>query len=94
MRLRWLRRTAVKTRKNACDLDMALESHEIEPALELLCLCPGDQAGLQRQFRISGHPAVDLLQWPAYVGIFQQGNQVIGDRPPDGILEVDDYRRV
>jgi len=71
-----------------------LDTHQVEPALEL-AIVPGDlQAGIQRRSLIPFDPAFNLLARPIDIAVAQQRHQVVGNRAGNCILEIEDARVV
>ena len=79
--------------EDAQHLDVALQAHQVEGALEGFCIGHGD-AGGGDFFAVLGGPAFNAFVGPFDVAVAQQRNQVVGDRPAHGVLEIDDARRM
>ena len=71
-------------------LDVALQSHAIEPAQEFLSIPAGIEAESSRALAIAVEPGEQPRTRPDHVAILQQRHEVIADRPAHCVLKIED----
>ncbi len=82
----------VQTREDAQHLDVALNAHQLEVAVEFAEIFLHRKTCAPCPFPVGDQPVYDLFLVPFDVGILEQRRQVVGDRAVYRILKVDDAR--
>eukprot|EP01022_Parablepharisma_sp_SALTPOND_P033110 TRINITY_DN881_c1_g1_i15.p1 TRINITY_DN881_c1_g1~~TRINITY_DN881_c1_g1_i15.p1 ORF type:complete len:1351 (-),score=485.80 TRINITY_DN881_c1_g1_i15:36729-40781(-) len=78
--------------EDAQHLEVALQAHPLEVAVEGIDVGRDRQAGAAGLFPVADGPVQHHFLVPLDVGVAQQRDQVIGDGAVDRILEIDDAR--
>jgi len=86
--------TVPQAREDAARLEVALHSHQVEPAQELLLVRTHRKPCRVRPAAEIERPADDAVLRPGDVAVPQQRDQVVAERSVDRVLEIEDARIV
>src|SRR5207249_4651074 len=82
----------VKPGEDAQDLQLSLHAHPLEISPERGKVIAHAQTRVARTFPVTHGPVELMLLVPCDVGVAQQGNEIVGNRPINRVLEIKNAR--